>query len=205
MVHRADVRRQMRARRRALSETERSKRAHALADRLAGTSLFRNSRRIAAYLAVDGEADPLPLIQRAWTMGKTVYLPVLVPFNHNRLWFAPLRPDGTLVTNRFGIAEPTCIHRQRSGVIALDLVLTPLVAFDAQGNRLGMGGGFYDRTFGFLHRRRHWLKPRLVGLAYDFQQVPRLPAAAWDVPLYAVATDRALHRVTTGTEAAAPG
>jgi 5-formyltetrahydrofolate cyclo-ligase len=198
MVQRADVRRQMRARRRALSQAERSLRAHALADQLTGTPLFRNSRRIAAYLPVDGEADPLPLIQRAWNLGKTVYLPVLVPFNHNRLWFAPLHPDDPLVINRFGIAEPARIHRQRSEAIALDLVLTPLVAFDVLGNRLGMGGGFYDRTFAFLHRRRHWLKPRLVGLAYGFQQVVRLPRADWDVPLYAVATDEGVHRFRTG-------
>src|SRR5690606_40461575 len=64
----------------------------------------------------------------------------------------------------------------------------PLVAFDARGNRLGMGGGFYDRTFARAPRART-LRPRLVGLAHHFQQVASLPAEPWDIPLDAIATD----------------
>jgi 5-formyltetrahydrofolate cyclo-ligase len=75
----------------------------------------------------------------------------------------------------------------------LDLVLTPLVAFDAQGHRLGMGGGFYDRSFAYLLRHSRWLRPRLIGLAYDFQRQTRLPHQPWDVPLHAIATDHRLY------------
>jgi 5-formyltetrahydrofolate cyclo-ligase len=85
------------------------------------------------------------------------------------------------------------VHRQRIQPLALDLVLTPLVGFDHKGNRLGMGGGYYDRSFAFLLRRQNWKKPRLVGLAYDFQQLDKLPAKNWDVPLTAVATDTHWH------------
>ncbi|MGD8594123.1 MAG: 5-formyltetrahydrofolate cyclo-ligase, partial [Gammaproteobacteria bacterium] len=72
----------------------------------------------------------------------------------------------------------------------LNLVLTPLVAFDARGNRLGMGGGYYDRTFAYLRHQHRWRRPRLAGIAYDFQQVDRLERSSWDVPLSTIATPR---------------
>jgi len=189
MTIRSDNRKQLRARRRALTQRERLHRSHTLCRQLARQPLFLTSQRIAAYLPADGEVDPRTLIELAWRMGKQVYLPVLVPHRENRLWFARYLPDTRLVSNRFGIAEPETVHRQRISTQGLDLVLAPLVGFDAQGNRLGMGGGFYDRSLAFLQRRQHWHKPRMVGLAYDFQQLPALPAEPWDVPLSAVVTE----------------
>lgn len=183
----------MRQQRRALTPSQRLEAAWQMAEHVAASALFRNSRRIAAYLAADGEMDPLPLMETAWERGKSIYLPVLVPFGHNRLWFAPYRPGDRLMSNCYGIEEPRIVHRGRVPATALDLVLAPLVAFDTHGNRLGMGGGYYDRSFGFLQRRRHWHKPRLLGLAYDFQRVEALPAQSWDVPLAAVATDAGLY------------
>lgn len=126
-------------------------------------------------------------------MGKRVYLPVLVPHGENRLWFARYTPDTHLVPNRFGIPEPARAPHRRIAPLALDAVFTPLVAFDPTGHRLGMGGGFYDRSFAYLLRHRRWLRPRLIGLAYDFQCVDRLPAEPWDVPLHAIVTDRSLY------------
>ncbi|MCW9058531.1 MAG: 5-formyltetrahydrofolate cyclo-ligase [Gammaproteobacteria bacterium] len=193
MPSRSDVRKRLRDARRALSPEQRVAHAEALAWHLARQPLFLTSRRIAAYLPVDSEMDPMPLVWRAWELGKTVYLPVLVPYGHNRLWFAPFREGDPLVRNRFGIAEPLRIHRERANAIELDLVLAPLVGFDARGNRLGMGGGFYDRSFAFLNRRQCWKKPRLIGLAHECQQVPRLDGASWDVPLHAIATEEGLR------------
>jgi len=165
-----------------------------LCRQLARQPLFRRSHKIAAYLPADGEVDTQPLIELAWRMKKQVYLPVLLPFLSNRLWFVRFEPDTRLVSNRYGIAEPELIHRQRVAAHALDIVLAPLVGFDHNGNRLGMGGGFYDRSFAYLLKRKHWRKPRLIGLAYDFQQLPRLPVRPWDVPLTAVATDSDWYR-----------
>lgn len=193
-----DQRRRLRQQRRRLSDAQRSACAHALAAELAGHRLFLNSRKIAAYLPVDGEVETSPLIRLAWDMGKEVYLPVLAPAQANRLWFSRFDPDTTLVGNRFGIPEPERAHRQRIAVTALDLVLAPLVGFDTQGHRLGMGGGFYDRTFAFLRHRRHWKKPRLVGLAYEFQRLEALPGEPWDVPLSGVATEAALYLFDPG-------
>lgn len=189
---RNDIRRQMRRQRRGLSADARRAAARALARQVGGSALFRRSRHIAFYLPNDGEMDLTPLIERAWAMGKRCYLPVLSPTFHNRLWFAPYLPDTPLLPNRFGIPEPRRGWRSARPAWSLDLILTPLVAFDRHGNRLGMGGGFYDRTLAYLLRRYRWHKPRLLGIAYAFQQVERLPHAAWDVPLDGVATDTAI-------------
>jgi 5-formyltetrahydrofolate cyclo-ligase len=198
MPSRPDQRRQLRALRRALSERERLQRSAALSRQLARQALFRTASRIAVYLPQDGEVETRALIGLCWSMGKQVYLPVLIPFLDNRLWFARYLPDTRLVGNRFGIAEPEIVHRQRIASHGLDLVLAPLVGFDRYGNRLGMGGGFYDRSFAFLRGRKHWRKPQLIGLAYDFQQLPALPPQPWDVPLTAVATDSEFYRFAVG-------
>jgi 5-formyltetrahydrofolate cyclo-ligase len=184
----------MRQRRRALSPRERRRAGQALARVLGRSPLFQRAQRLALFFAADGEIDTAPLIQLAWQRRKQVYLPVLQPFGPNRLWFRRYQPQSALNPNRFGIPEP---RRRRGADLAprnLDLVLAPLVAFDRQGHRLGMGGGYYDRTFSFLHQRRQWQHPRLVGLAYTFQQVDALPAEPWDVPLWGVATETDLHR-----------
>ncbi|SRR5690554_1184019 len=192
-----EIRRQMRALRRSLSPRERSRAATQLARQLLRAPPFRRALRIACFLSADGEIDTGPLIAAAWRLGKQVYLPVLVPFGPQRLWFRAYRPDTALARNRYGILEPR--EGRRLDGRELDLVLTPLVAFDGQGHRLGMGGGYYDRTFAQLHRGR-WQRPRLLGLAYAFQRVDALPAEPWDVPLWGVATERGLHRFDNNTD-----
>jgi 5-formyltetrahydrofolate cyclo-ligase len=179
--------------RRRLTGTERTARSQAAARHLAGSALFLRSARIACYVPHEGELDPTPLVLRAWAMGKTVYLPVLHALAGGHLWFAPYRAGDALQANRFGIPEP--VHPVCQMVLAqsLDLVLTPLVAFDARGNRLGMGGGFYDRTLAFLQRRRHWFRPRVLGLAYGFQEVPAIAPHPWDVPLQGLVTEAGLR------------
>ncbi len=180
----------MRVRRRALDDTQRLNLAGSAAAAFSRHRLFLNARNIACYLPNDGELDPTPLMTQAWAMGKRVYLPVLSHLRHDHLLFAPYAPGDVLRENRFGIPEPVVPLQQMIDLKSLDLVLTPLVAFDGQGNRLGMGGGFYDRSFAFLRHRRHWLKPHLVGMADDFQRVDRLAHQHWDVPLLGVATEK---------------
>lgn len=187
----AQLRKAMRQKRRALSMQEREAFAQQLANRFSRSHLFRNSRHIACYMAADGEMNLMPLMQRAWHMGKTVYLPVLNGPHKQSLFFAPYEEDDALDLNRYRIPEPIISARERVSARELDLVLTPLVAFDSKGNRLGMGAGYYDRTFAYLKQRRHWIKPTLMGVAYAFQQVEQLPVQSWDVPLHGVITDAA--------------
>jgi 5-formyltetrahydrofolate cyclo-ligase len=195
--HRNALRREMRQQRRSLSVQQQRNASHALTRQLARHPLFLHSRHIAFYLPNDGEMDLSPLIARASAMGKQCYLPVLSPLYHNRLWFAPYHGESLLQRNRFGIPEPEAKWSQMRPAWSLDLILTPLVAFDGEGNRLGMGGGYYDRTLAYLTRRRHWRKPHLLGTAYTFQQVELLPHAPWDVPLHAIATEKGVRLLSS--------
>lgn len=187
------LRRRIRRQRRQLTDSQRAGSARQLATCAGRDRLVLNSRHIAVYLPADGEIDPQPLMQFLWSLGKTLYLPILVSFSDQRLWFSRYAPGDRLVLNRFGIPEPERVHHKRIKPVALDLVLTPLVGFDDAGHRLGMGGGYYDRVFGFLNRRNHWHKPRLMGLAYELQRCRALTSAPWDVDLDAVATERAVY------------
>ncbi len=187
---RAEIRRELRHRRRNLVSTRRAGHAARLARSIANSRIFQRSLRVAVYLSNDGEMDLQPLIRRAWNLGKHCYLPVL---HRHRLWFLPYRPETPLMENRFGIPEPGLSPRRRWPLQTLDLVLAPLVAFDDRGNRLGMGGGYYDRTFAYLASRTHWRRPVIIGVAYGFQRVAELPSHPWDVPLHGVATEQGLE------------
>jgi len=184
----------MRLRRRALTPREQRQAAERLARHLTTLPDFVRSRHIALYWPNDGEVDPRPLAQRAWQAGKECYLPVLHPFEGRLLWFARWRPDTPLHPNRFGIPEPDPMGEPRWRAPYLNLVLLPLVAFDRAGGRLGMGGGFYDRTFAFKNGGPGTIGPSLVGLAHACQEVPQLVRDSWDIPLNAVVTDRGLVR-----------
>lgn len=193
MTPRPELRIMLRERRRALSRAQRRQSAAELARRVSALRAFRCARHIAFYLPHDGEMELAALLARALRYGKRCYLPVLC--RRNRLAFAPYRTGDRLSPNRFGIPEPALPRNgwPRNGwtqAAMLDLILMPLVAFDARGNRLGMGAGFYDRTLGFLKQRRHWRRPRLMGVAYDFQCVPDITPAPWDVALDSIVTEK---------------
>lgn len=186
------LRSQLRSLRRALSADERQQAALAVARRLVTWPIFVDSPRIAGYWACDGELDPTPALERVWAVNRQVYLPVLA--EGSLLYFAPYQPGAPLRRNRFKIPEPEVAPAEWLQPSQLDLVLAPVVAFDSTGTRLGMGGGFYDRSFAFLretgdHDRRPWL----LGLAYEFQKVAELARQPWDVPLDAVMTEAALY------------
>ena len=194
-AERRALRREMRRRRRAVSRADRRAAARDLANRLAGSRWFLNSRTIAVYLSNDGEINLLPLVERAWTMGKRTFLPRLFG---PRLWFLPFHAGTVLADNRFSIPEPVEPARRRISPLFLDLVLFPLVAFDERGNRLGMGAGYYDRTFEATRHRSVWSGPSRIGVAYELQKVEALSSAAWDIPLDAIVTERAVRIPRTG-------
>lgn len=181
---RITLRRELRARRRALTAHQQHRAAQKVARRLRQHPWLRNAQNIAVYLPNDGEVSLRPLIQALWQQNKRVYLPVVLARAPGRMNFVRYRRNSLLRHNRFGIPEPRAT--EVCFPYSLDTVLMPLVGFDHYGSRLGMGGGFYDRTFARRARR-----PRLIGIAHRCQQVARLPNAPWDVPLDAVVTDQA--------------
>lgn len=195
-LDRRELRRELRRRRRALTPDQRRRASRELCRRLRCLPELQRARRVALYLPNDGEIDPRPLIDWFTARRAHVYLPVLRPLVENRLWFVRYRAGTRMTRNRFGIAEPDTrfgAHRaNRLPAWALDTVLLPLVGFDDDGQRIGMGGGFYDRTFAFARRQRP--RPRLIGLAHDCQRVDSLPVEGWDVPLDAIVSDRRIVR-----------
>ncbi|MBA4501620.1 5-formyltetrahydrofolate cyclo-ligase [Marinobacterium marinum] len=196
MQDRKTLRRHMRARRQALTPRQQRQASQALSHIVRTQLWFRQARHVALYLPNDGEIDPSPLIALCRHLGKRLYLPVLHPIRHNRLWFTPYTADTPMRRNRYRILEPVLQGKPVRPAQALDLVLMPLVAFSADGGRMGMGGGYYDRTFAFK-LQQHGLKgPKLIGLAHDFQRQTRLPLEPWDVPLDGVATDCCFYRIS---------
>ncbi|WP_455379996.1 5-formyltetrahydrofolate cyclo-ligase [Acidihalobacter prosperus] len=186
MTERDRLRKSLRRYRSTLSGTDRARAADRVAKQFLQTRWFRSAYRVAGYLAVGGELDIWATLMAAYEARKQIYLPVLAW--DKRLWFQRWTPQTPLRRNRFGILEPEASARYRVKARSLDVVLTPLVGFDHEGNRLGMGGGFYDRTFDYQLLLKKWLRPSLVGIAYDFQETSSLNKAPWDVPLTGIIT-----------------
>jgi 5-formyltetrahydrofolate cyclo-ligase len=187
---RMQLRRQLRDARRALTPVQQRRAALDLYRQLAQHPLFRRSRHVALYLPNDAEIDPRLLLRAAQRRGKHTYLPVLNDWPRTRMVFQRVMPGEKLHPNRFRIDEPHIDRARQRKVWALDLVLLPLVGFDEAGGRLGMGGGFYDRSLAYRGRRSAWHKPVLLGLAHECQKVGKLSQASWDVPLQGTLTDK---------------
>jgi 5-formyltetrahydrofolate cyclo-ligase len=189
-LSRPQLRRLLRHNRRALSPAEQRQAAKGLYRQLAQNPLFRRARHVSLYLPMDGEIDPRLLLRAAQKRGKTTYLPVLSAWPRTKMVFQRVRPGEKFKPNRFRIPEPRINARRQRKIWTLDLVLMPLVGFDPEGGRLGMGGGFYDRSLAYLARRKAWRKPVLLGLAHECQKVAKLAVASWDVPLAGTVTDK---------------
>ncbi len=174
----------VRQRRRALTPEQQGRFGQQAAARMLSFPPVVMAHTVAVFLSFDGELDTQPLIEQLWRAGKRVYLPVLHPFSPSNLLFLHYHPQSKLVTNRLKIQEPRLDVRDVLPLSKLDVLVTPLVAFDEDGQRLGMGGGFYDRTL--QNWQQHKILP--VGYAHDCQLVEKLPAEKWDIPLPAVVT-----------------
>ncbi|WP_017476613.1 5-formyltetrahydrofolate cyclo-ligase [Pseudomonas sp. PAMC 26793] len=203
-LSRPQLRRMLRKARRALTPSEQRQAALGLYRQLAQHPLFRRAKHISLYLPTDGEIDPRLLLRAAQRRGKATYLPVLSAWPRTKMVFQRVRPGEKLRPNRFRILEPQVNASRQRKVWALDLVLLPLVGFDDVGGRLGMGGGFYDRSLAYMARRKSWRKPTLLGLAHECQKVERLAQASWDVPLEGTVTDKDWYIAETLLESAAP-
>ncbi|WP_354692396.1 5-formyltetrahydrofolate cyclo-ligase [Phytobacter sp. RSE-02] len=181
---RQEIRKIIRQRRRALTAGQQEHFSIAAAAHMMAYPPVVMAHTVALFLSFDGELDTQPLIEQLWRSGKRVYLPVLHPFSPGNLLFLQYHPHSELVINRLKIQEPKLDVRDVLPLAQLDVLITPLVAFDSQGQRLGMGGGFYDRTL--QNWQRYGLQP--VGYAHDCQHVDMLPVEEWDIPLPAVVT-----------------
>jgi len=183
------LRTKIRAQRRALSPLQQKRACQTLGKQLERSLALLKARHIALYFGSDGEICPVHLIPHLLKRKKILYMPVLHPFKKSHLVFCRITSSTKLKKNRFGIPEPSFKHCSSISAKHLSLVLLPLVAFDKAGNRMGMGGGYYDRAFDFKRKSaRH--SPRMIGLAHELQRQKKLPTEDWDIPLFAIFTDK---------------
>ncbi|MFT5303046.1 MAG: 5-formyltetrahydrofolate cyclo-ligase [Mariniblastus sp.] len=191
-----ELRKRIRLARRQVSATDRELWSQRIGAKFEAMKSFQAADRVAGFLAFDGEADPLRLMIAACESGKSVYVPTIVA-KGQPLMFKAWSTDAEMEPNQFGILEPKVPRSEWLGPRDLDFVITPLVGFNEYCHRIGVGGGFYDRTFAFLNaprepelpagmKDRH---PQLVGFAFGIQRVDSIAAAPWDVPLDAVVTE----------------
>lgn len=182
--------------RRLVSSEDRAGAAQLAAQHLKSFSLFITCERIACYVSNLDEFDTCPLLQTILKENKQCYLPILVENGERYLKFARYHEKDPLLLNRYKILEPTA-DAPLIATEALELVLTPLLAFDRYGGRLGTGGGYYDRTFSFLSNEKA-KQPVLVGLGYSFQETNRIEVLPHDIPLSYVLTEKGIIKTRVG-------
>ncbi len=192
---RSALRAALRQTRNALTSEQQQTAAAAIATTVLAQDFFRSAQSLAFYHHIDGEIDTTPLIAAAMAAGQSCFLPVVDTGQEGFMAFVPYTAETELNNNKWGIAEPTAVDAVSSPT-ELDVVFVPLVGFDAGCFRLGMGKGFYDRTFSFKIFNRG-SKPLLIGLAHECQLTEAFPVASWDVRLDAVITDQKIYRPDT--------
>ena len=181
----AQLRHTLRTQRRALTASQQQHAAQAAAQNLCTLPHWQDARRIALYLAADGEVDTAPFAKTCREHGKQLFLPVIM--TDLSLTFKAWGSQARLQPNRYGIPEPPA-DAQKLAAEKLDIIVLPLVGWDESGNRLGMGGGFYDKTLAGVSG------PLRVGLAHELQRVAQLPLEQWDIAMSFVATEAALYQ-----------
>jgi len=187
---RQQLRQHVRQLRNALDQTQQDNAADNLLVQVKRLTAFNTAHSIALYLSADGEIGTQAIIEHCWDLGKKVYLPVLDPHLHNQLLFVHYHNETAMTHNKYAIAEPATPYQSVISASELDLVLLPLVAFDNTGARMGMGGGYYDRSFAFINDDNTSHAPQLYGLAHNLQQVSQLQIESWDIPLEGIVTDQ---------------
>lgn len=188
-AQRRELRQRLAEQRRALTPSQRIAAAQGLRRSLEQLPEYLTDSRVAGYWASHGELPLNLVIPPLAARGQQFLLPVIG--KDQRLRFAPWQSGEEVQPNRYGIPEPVAPNELLEP-FQLDLVLVPLLGFDRRGNRLGHGGGYYDRSFAFLNEQVRPTEPLLVGIAYDFQELEIVNREAWDVSLDFIATDREL-------------
>ena len=182
----SQIRKHIQEKRQTLNKQQQSEYSAQICQQIIESGILDNAQKIAIYLPVRGEADPTSLQCIESFQNKQFYLPILSEVEENHLTFAEYNQQTPMKLNRFKIPEPdvpasSLLHDPTK----LDVVIAPLVGVDSQGNRIGMGGGFYDRTFAFKKEKRE--SPLLVAFAYDFQFIELQTPQNWDVAVDKIA------------------
>jgi len=186
VIEQSIIRKRIQTERENLSKENRAKYSSEICQQIVNNGILSDAQHIAFYLPVRGEADPTYLQGLSQFSEKRFYLPILSATNKSHLEFALYNEQTPMKLNRFGIPEPDIDPTDLlTDPRKLDAVIMPMVAIDRSGNRIGMGGGFYDRTFAF--RKTKSCKPHLIAFAYDLQLIETQNPQPWDVPSDSIA------------------
>lgn len=172
-----NIRQAIRQKRRELSPQQRSDAQQIIYQKIETHPALNQAKNIAIFLSFDGEVDTKPIIEYLWQQNKSVYLPV--PIAEQQLLFLNYSPNTPLIKNKFGILEPAINETSSIAIEQLDIVFTPLVAFDERGYRMGMGGGYYDRMLANYQQQQ--ILP--IGLAFACQKLAKIDNQPWDIKL----------------------
>lgn len=183
-------------RKRAAERLDRSRAAETLADRFLEAIAVKPGQAVSGFLPIGSEIDVRPLLARLAEAGVAICLPAVIG-EGLPLQFRRWREGDALVKEPFGTLAPAA----DATVVEPDIVLTPGLAFDAEGYRLGYGGGFYDRTLAALRRRR---EVKAVGVAYEAQRVAAVPRDTTDLPVDMLVTEVAAHCFDSPAGASSP-
>ncbi|PWQ92952.1 5-formyltetrahydrofolate cyclo-ligase [Leucothrix arctica] len=187
MENQSTIRKHIQALRQALTKEQQVAYSKEICERVIDSGILNKAEHVAIYLPVRGEANPTPLLDFNLYSNKQFYLPVLSSTQQNHLEFAKFDANTPMKLNQFKIPEPDVNESDLlKDPTILDCVIMPLVGLDPMGNRIGMGGGFYDRTFSF--KKTSQMKPLLIGFCYNFQIIAPQTPQQWDVPVDAIAT-----------------
>lgn len=189
MFYKPEFRRPMREKRRELSQLNIDQASKRVAAQLIYFHPLQDAKKIAHYMPSEGEIDTRFILECTPFRNKEFFLPVL-NVEAKTLSFYPHPLNAKLVNNQFSIPEPNTLGQKALALENLDIIFIPLVAFDKNGNRLGRGGGYYDRT---LAHHKEGKKPLLIGLAYEFQKMEHIEPEAWDIPLDVIVTENEIY------------
>ena len=195
---RSQLRSALRQLRQSLSPEQQSLAAEKLLDHILEDDDFEKASSIAFYQAFDGEINPTPVLQASLKQGKHTFLPIISPAATS-LTFLEYQSESSLTENSYGILEPESSPNNVLAPEHMDIIFIPLVAFDLNGTRLGMGKGYYDKSLAFILENNREMSlnsikiPKLIGLGHECQRVEHLERAEWDVPLDKIITDQAIY------------
>ncbi len=164
--------------------------ANKISTQLFNLDIFEKSKKIACYLSFKNEVNTEKIIEKIWQLEKLCYLPIIT--QDKNLRYAGYTKMTPLYQNKYSLLEPK-FQAHTINASQLDLVITPLVAFDENGTRIGWGHGHYDRCFHFLQTKSRPHKPFLLGIAYELQKQKYLPRESWDIPLDAIITESSIY------------
>ena len=172
------LRREARTRLRNIAAEERRISSQKILIQLIANAIFRKSKTVACYIPIDNEVETSGIIAAIWHYGKRCYLPAII--SNQQMVFASFQPNDQLISKKYNILEPMMVNDRTIDTMDLDLVIVPLLGFNANFFRLGRGVGYYDRAFAF--RRFGGQKPYLLGIGYQAQLLNFAPSD-WDIPM----------------------